>query len=58
VILADQRISTAEAHAWGLVEEVADPGKAFDTAMALAAKVAAQTPLSIAMTKRESSRYL
>jgi enoyl-CoA hydratase len=32
------------------VEEVADPGKAFDAAMALAAKVAAQPPLSVAMT--------
>jgi hypothetical protein len=30
----------------GLVEEVADPGKAFDAAMALATKVAAQPPLS------------
>src|ERR1700732_2820962 len=40
VILADQRISAAEACDWGLVEEVADPDKAFDTAMALAAKFA------------------
>jgi hypothetical protein len=30
----------------GLVEEVADPGKALDAAMALATKVAAQPPLS------------
>ena len=29
VILADQRISAAEAYEWGLVEEVADPGKSF-----------------------------
>ena len=56
VILADQRISAAEAHAWGLVEEVADPGKALDTAMALAAKVAAQPPLSVAMTKLTVNR--
>jgi enoyl-CoA hydratase len=41
VILADQRISAAEAYEWGLVEEVADPGHAFDAAMALATKVAA-----------------
>src|SRR4030095_3728031 len=40
VILADQRISAQEAHAWGLVEEVADPGKAFDVAMTLAGKIA------------------
>ncbi len=56
VILADQRISAAEAYEWGLVEEVADPGKAFDAAMALAAKVAAQPPLSVAMTKLTVNR--
>jgi enoyl-CoA hydratase/carnithine racemase len=56
VILADQRISAAEAHQWGLVEEVADPGKAFDAAMTLAAKVAAQPPLSVAMTKLTVNR--
>src|ERR1700676_4341569 len=42
VILADQRISAEEAHAWRLVEEVAEPGKAFDTAMELATKFASQ----------------
>jgi hypothetical protein len=56
VILADQRISAAEAYEWGLVEEVADPGKAFDAAMTLAAKVAAQPPLSVAMTKLTVNR--
>jgi enoyl-CoA hydratase len=56
VILADQRISAAEAYEWGLVEEVADPGMAYDTAMALAAKVAAQPPLSVAMTKLTINR--
>jgi enoyl-CoA hydratase/carnithine racemase len=56
VILADQRISADEAFEWGLVEEVADPGKAFDAAMAMAAKVAAQPPLSVAMTKLTVNR--
>jgi enoyl-CoA hydratase/carnithine racemase len=56
VILADQRIAATEAHQWGLVEEVVDPGKAFDAAMALAAKVAAQPPLSVAMTKLTVNR--
>ncbi len=56
VILADQRISADEAYEWGLVEEVADPGHAFDAAMALAAKVAAQPPLSVAMTKLTVNR--
>jgi enoyl-CoA hydratase/carnithine racemase len=56
VILADQRITAAEAYDWGLVEEVAEPGQAFDAAMALAAKVAAQPPLSVAMTKLTVNR--
>jgi enoyl-CoA hydratase/carnithine racemase len=56
VILADQRISADEAFQWGLVEEVADPGKAFDAAVAMAAKVAAQPPLSVAMTKLTVNR--
>jgi enoyl-CoA hydratase len=56
VILADQRISATQAHEWGLVEEVADPGKAFDAAMALAEKVAVQPPISVAMTKLTVNR--
>jgi enoyl-CoA hydratase len=56
VILANQRISAAEAREWGLVEEVADPGKAFDAVMALATKVAAQPPLSVTMTKSTVNR--
>jgi enoyl-CoA hydratase/carnithine racemase len=56
VILADQRISAEEAHEWGLVEEVADPGHAFDAAMAFAAKIAIQPPLSVAMTKLTVNR--
>jgi enoyl-CoA hydratase len=56
VILANDRISAAQAYEWGLVEEVADPGKAFDAAMTLAAKVAEQPPLSVAMTKLTVNR--
>jgi enoyl-CoA hydratase/carnithine racemase len=56
VILADHRITAAEAYEWRLVEEVADPGQAFEAAMALAAKVAAQPPISVAMTKLTVNR--
>ena len=56
VILADQRISAEQAYEWGLVEEVADPGNAYETAMALASKVAAQPPMSVAMTKLTINR--
>jgi enoyl-CoA hydratase len=40
----------------GLIEMLAEPGHAFDTAMALAAKIAAQPPLSVAMTKLTVNR--
>jgi enoyl-CoA hydratase len=56
VILAADRIGASEAQQWGLVEEVTDPGQAFDAAMAMAAKVAAQPPLSVAMTKLTVNR--
>jgi enoyl-CoA hydratase/carnithine racemase len=56
VILANQRISADEAHQCGLVEEVTDAGGAFEAAMALAAKVAEQPPLSVAMTKLTVNR--
>lgn len=56
VILADDRISAGEAYEWGLVEQVVDPGYAFDAAMELARKVAAQPPLSVAMTKLTVNR--
>jgi enoyl-CoA hydratase len=56
VIVADERISAEQAHQWGLVEEVAAPGKAIDTAMALAEKIARQPPMSVAMTKLTVNR--
>lgn len=56
VILADQRITAADALAWGLVEEVVDDGATFEAAMALATKVAAQPPLPVAMTKQTVNR--
>ncbi|UGY03091.1 enoyl-CoA hydratase/isomerase family protein [Bradyrhizobium quebecense] len=56
VILADDRISAGEAYDWGLVEQVVDPGKSYEAAMALAAKVAAQPPISVAMTKLTVNR--
>jgi enoyl-CoA hydratase/carnithine racemase len=56
VIIADERISAAEAREWGLVEEVAEPGKAFEAAMALAEKVARQPPIAVSMTKLTVNR--
>jgi enoyl-CoA hydratase len=56
VIVADERISAEAAHEWGLVEEVAESGKAFEAAMALAGKVARQPPIAVAMTKLTVNR--
>jgi enoyl-CoA hydratase/carnithine racemase len=56
VIVADERISAEQAHQWGLVEQVAAPGQAFEAAMALAEKVARQPPMSVAMTKLTVNR--
>ncbi|MDB5547920.1 MAG: enoyl-CoA hydratase [Tardiphaga sp.] len=56
VILADDRISAAEAYEWRLVEHLAPAGAAFDTAMALATKIARQPPISVAMTKLTVNR--
>jgi len=56
VIVADERISAQQAREWRLVEEVAEPGKAFDAAMALAEKIARQPPMSVAMTKLTVNR--
>jgi enoyl-CoA hydratase/carnithine racemase len=56
VILADDKIGAGDAHAWGLVEDVAEPGQAFAHAMALAEKIAAQPPMSVAMTKLTVNR--
>src|SRR5690348_7145911 len=56
VIIADERISAEEAREWGLVEQVAEPGKAFEAAMAFAEKVARQPPVAVAMTKLTVNR--
>ncbi len=56
VLLADDRIMAPEALDWGLIETLAEPGHALDTAMALAAKIAAQPPLPVAMTKLTVNR--
>jgi enoyl-CoA hydratase/carnithine racemase len=51
VILANERIEAEQALAWGLVEHLADDGKALDVAMDLASRVAAMPPLPVKMTK-------
>jgi enoyl-CoA hydratase/carnithine racemase len=51
MILCGERIGAAQAFAIGLVEEVVPSGQALSTALALAAKVARQSPSSVAACK-------
>lgn len=56
VILANERIQSEQALAWGLVEHVADDGHAFDMAMDIAGRVAAMPPIPVKMTKTTVNR--
>jgi enoyl-CoA hydratase len=50
--LTGRMMTAAEAHHFGLVNTLTEPGKALDAARDLAREIAANAPLSIAMTKR------
>jgi enoyl-CoA hydratase len=56
VILASDRISSAEAEKWGLVENVVEDGQAFAAAFAFAERIAAQPPIPTMMTKTTVNR--
>jgi enoyl-CoA hydratase/carnithine racemase len=56
VIFANDRISSAEAREWGLVEKVAADGQALAEAMAFAERIAALPPLPVTMTKTSINR--
>ena len=57
VILASDRISAAEALAWGLVENVVEDGEALTAALAFAERIARQPPIPVRMTKRTVNRF-
>lgn len=56
VILANERIEAGQALAWGLVEHLADDGKALAVAMDLANRIAAMPPIPVKMTKATVNR--
>jgi enoyl-CoA hydratase len=56
VILAADRISSAEAREWGLVEKVAPDRQALSEAMAFASRIAALPPLPVSMVKTSVNR--
>ncbi len=52
LFLRGRYVDAAEAERWGLVTEVAEPGRVDDAALALAAELVANSPLSLAGNKR------
>lgn len=50
--LTGEAMTAPEAHRWGLVNRVTEPGRALEEAMTLASAVAANAPLAVRMTKR------
>lgn len=50
--LTGERMPAATAHHWGLVNRLTAPGEALQGALALAATIGANAPLSVAMSKR------
>ena len=57
VMLASDRISSAEALGWGLVETVADDGQVLAAALAFGERIARQPPLPVRMTKATVNRF-
>lgn len=56
VILANDRIASAEAREWGLVEQVTEDGAALPEALAFAQRIAQLPPMPVAMTKTSINR--
>ena len=54
-MLTGDEFSATEAHRMGLVQEVVPDGTQFDAGLALAARVAAQAPLAVQATRRNSA---
>jgi enoyl-CoA hydratase/carnithine racemase len=57
VILASDRISSAEALDWGLVENVVDDGQALAATMEFAERIARQPPIPVRMTKTTVNKF-
>ncbi|MEU5878036.1 enoyl-CoA hydratase-related protein [Spirillospora sp. NPDC047279] len=54
LILTGRRLPAAEALTYGLITELTAPGKALDTALALAARIAATPPDALAAARRSA----
>ncbi|MGW6702526.1 crotonase/enoyl-CoA hydratase family protein [Nocardia sp. NPDC055049] len=51
LVLTGDTFTADDAAAWGLVNEVAEPGQALDRALALADRITANGPIAVAVTK-------
>ena len=56
VLFADDRIASADALTWGLVEAVVDDGRALARAVEMAERIAALPPIPVKMTKATIDR--
>jgi enoyl-CoA hydratase/carnithine racemase len=56
VILAEDRITSADAKEWGLVEKVVPDGQTLTEAMAFAERIAALPPIPVSMVKTSVNR--
>ena len=52
LVLRGRRMSTVEAHSWGLLTEAVRPGEHLTTALTIAAELAGQPPLAVALAKQ------
>jgi enoyl-CoA hydratase len=52
VVLTGEPLPAERAYALGMVNELADPGKTLDTAMALAERIAANAPLAVRASRK------
>lgn len=56
LILTGAAISAAQAHDWGIVNRLAAPGEALQTALELAREIAAHAPLAVAANRTLAAR--
>ena len=52
IIILSEKIPAPRAADWGLVDELAEPGRALDAALAMAERVASMPPVQVRMTKQ------
>ena len=57
IVVLAEKLTAARAVDWGLADEVAEDGKAFDLAMDMALRAAAMPPVGVRMCKQDINAY-